>query len=205
MNRILGQADSNRITHSVSQQGTNTDRALDATVFAVTGFGYPKVDGVIPVLTLFIKSSHQEAIGLDHDLRVARLHRENEVVIIVLSGNPGKLERAFNHAERRIAEPVHDPVTKRTVVGPDPHADAALLRFKNERRELLVDTLQLGGVFLIGVFDDGKLLLVRVVAGIHPNFFDPLHRLHGGVGLEVDIRDHRNVCVVPSNAGENIF
>ena len=106
---------------------------------------------------------------------------------VVLSGDMGELQRALNHAERRVAESVHDAVGKRTVVRAD--ADGALeaLAFEHERREFFLDALQLFHVLRVGVFLDGKFFGVGVVAGVHADDFHPLHSFHRGFRLEMDV------------------
>ena len=42
MHRIFGQAHPDGVSHSLGEQGTDSDGALDATVFPVAGFGPPR-------------------------------------------------------------------------------------------------------------------------------------------------------------------
>ena len=112
----------------------------------------------------------------------------------MLAGDPGELERALDHAARRVAVAVHDPVAQRAVIRPDAQRAAELLAEQHERCELLVDPRQLLGILVVRVFLDLKFLLVRVIAGVDPDLLDPLGRFHRRVRLEVDVRDNRDVA-----------
>ena len=112
----------------------------------------------------------------------------------VFPADAGELQRAFHHAQRRIAVAVHDAVAEGTVVGPDTHGTAEAFAFEDERGEALLDARQFGGVGLVGVFLDGELLRVGVVAGIDADLLDPLHRFHRGVRLEMDVGDDGDVA-----------
>src|ERR1039458_5303669 len=97
----------NRVTQPVAQQRANADGALDASVLALARLGDAQVNRVIPVGTFVLQARYEQPIALDHDLRVARLHGELEVMKVMLAGDAGELQRALDHAERRIAEAVH--------------------------------------------------------------------------------------------------
>ena len=68
------------------------------------GFGDAEVNRIIPVRPFLFQPRDEQAIALDHHLRVGRLHRELEVVEVVLARDAGKFQRALHHAERRVAE-----------------------------------------------------------------------------------------------------
>ena len=144
---------------------------------------------IIPIRPLLLEAGHQQPIALNHHLRIARLHRKLEVVIVVLPGDMGKLQRALNHSQGGIAEPVHDPVTQGPVVGPDPHRTAQLLAEFHQRGELFLYPAQLGSVLFVGIFLDGELLRVGIVAWIDSHRFNPKGRLHGCLRLEVNVRN----------------
>ena len=107
-----------------AKQRADADGALDAAVLAVARLGDAEVDRIIPIRAGLIKPRDEQPVGVDHHLRVARLHRENEIVVIELAGDAGELERALDHAERRVAVAVHDAVGERAVVGADAHGDS---------------------------------------------------------------------------------
>ena len=126
MNAVFGERDADGVANAIRQERADADRALDPGVFAFTGFGHAEMNRIIPIRTFFLQARDEQAIGVDHHLRVARLHREDEGVVIQVARDPGELERAFHHPERRIAVAVHDPVGKRAVIRADAHRDAAL-------------------------------------------------------------------------------
>ena len=53
---------------------------------------------------------HEEAVGLNHHLRIRSLHRKDDLLERMAFGDTEKFERALDHAERRVAIPIHDPV-----------------------------------------------------------------------------------------------
>ena len=124
---------------------------------------------------------------------------------VVFAADVGELQRALNHAQRGIAEAVHDAVGERAVIRAD--ADGALepLAFQHERRELFLDTLQFLGVLRVGVFLDGKFLGVGIVAGIDTNDFHPFHRFHRGFGLEMDVGDNRHKTLLFVQFGDDVL
>ena len=124
LRRIFRERNADGVAQAVAQQRADADGALDPAVFAFAGFGDAEVDRIIPVRAEFIQSRDQQAIALDHHLGIARLHREFEIMEIVLAADAGKFQRAFHHAQRRVAVTVHDAVAERAVIGAD--AQAAL-------------------------------------------------------------------------------
>jgi hypothetical protein len=126
VNAVFGERNTNRIPDAIGQKRANPDRTLDSRVFAFAGLSHAEVDWIIPIRSFFVQTRHQQSISVDHYLRVARLHRKNEGVIIEITRDTGKFKRAFHHAERGIAITIHDSVAQRAVIRADPHRDAAL-------------------------------------------------------------------------------
>ena len=160
---------------------------------------------VIPIRSLFAQAGDEQTVGVDHYLRVARLHRENEGVVIQVARDAGEFERAFHHPERRVAVAVHDAVGERTVVSADAHRDAALFRELDQRRETFANALELGGVLRVGVFEDLEFFRVGVVAGIDPHFLDPLRRFHRGLGFEMDVGDDRRLAAAFAQSAHDVL
>ena len=127
MNAIFRQRNANRVANPIGQQRTDPDRALDARIFSFARFGHAEMNWIIPVRPFLIQPGDEQAVGVDHHLRVARLHRENERVIIEIARNPREFERALHHAKGRVTVTIHNAIGKRAVVGADAHSDAALL------------------------------------------------------------------------------
>src|SRR5579862_85475 len=191
---VFGQRDADGVADAVGEQRADADGAFDAGVFTVSGFGYAEVDGVIPVGAFGRQAGGEESVGVDHHLRVARLHREDEGMKIHLARDTGELERALDHAERRVAVAVHDPVAQGAVIGPDADADAALFAKLDQRREPAPYALQFGGVLVVGIFAHQEFLGIGVVAGIDADFLDPQGGFHRRLGLEMDGRDDGDVA-----------
>ena len=112
--------------------------------------------------------------------------------IAVRFGDAHELERALHHPERRVAEAVHDPVGQGAVVRADAQGAPELPAAPDERREGVMEPLQLAVVFGVGVFAGGEFLLVGVVAGIDAHLLDMLDRLHRRGGQKVDVRHQRH-------------
>ena len=108
---------------------------------------------------------------------------------IEIPRDPGKLQCALHHAERRVAEAVHDPVAERAVVGPDAHRHSSLKAELHQRGESLTDPLQLGRILDLTVIADIEFLGIGEVAGIDPHLLHPFDSLKRGIRLEVDIGD----------------
>ena len=75
----------------------------------------------------------------------------------------------------------------------------------HQRSELLLDARQFRGVLLVGVFLDGELLGVGVVAGVDADHFDPPGGFHGGVGLEMDVGHDRDVAAARAQFGHDVL
>ena len=110
VNRVLGERDADGVADAVRQQRADADGALDPAVLAVAGLGHAEVDWIVPVRALRVEPGDEQAIGLDHHLRVGRLHREDEIVIVIFPRQTGEFQRALAHPERRVAVAVHDAV-----------------------------------------------------------------------------------------------
>ncbi len=186
------------------KEGADADGAFDAAILAVAGLCDAEVDGVIPIRAQFVQAGDQEAVGVDHHLRIAGLHREDEGVVIHLAGDAGELEGALDHAERRVAVTVHDAVGEGAVVGADAHGDAALLAKGDQRGKPLADAGKLGEVLLVGILDDLEFFRVGVVAGIDADFLDPARGFQGGLGLEMDVGDDGDLAALGAEAPDDV-
>src|SRR5438874_5054064 len=95
------------------------------------------MDWIIPICSFFTQSRDQQAIGRDHYFWVARLHREDECVIIESACNSGEFERALHHPKRRVAVAIHDAIGERTMVRSDAHRDPTFFAKFHQRRKTL--------------------------------------------------------------------
>jgi hypothetical protein len=126
-------------------------------------------------------------------------------VVAEFAGYACELERAFDHAERRVAEAVHDAVAQAAVVRADPHRDAAILAERHQRGEALADARNFSGVFGVRVFTDIEFFRVGEVAGIDANLVHPLGGLEGGVWLEMNIGNQRHIAASGAERVANGF
>ena len=124
---------------------------------------------------------------------------------VVLAADAGELQRALDHAQRGVAVAVHDAVGERAVVGADAQGALQLLQLQHERGELLLDAAQFGGVGVVGVFLDGKLLGVGVVAGIDAHHLDPVRGFHRGVRLEVNVGHDGHEAAARTQLGDDVL
>ena len=143
--------------------------------------------------TLFVQLGDEQAVGLHHHLRVASLHADDDLVVVLGLADTQKLQRRLHHAQRRIAVAAQDAVGEGAVVGADAHSRAVLLADAHQRRELGPDPLQLGLVGSVGVVDLLELLLVGVVAGVDADLLHDAGGQLGGVRGEVDIGHQRRI------------
>ena len=96
-------------------------------------------------------------------------------------------------------------VAERTVIRADAQRAFQPETLPHEWRELLLDALQFGGILFVRVFLGRKFFRVGVIAGIHAHDLDPLHRFHGGFGLEMDVGHNRHVAVLPAQFRHDVL
>ena len=197
MHRILRQRNPDRIPDPVRQQRPDPDRRLDPPILPIARFGHPEMNRIIPIRPLHLQARHQQAIRLDHHLRIRGLHRKNDLVVVMLPPDPRKLQRALHHPQRRVAVAVHDAVRQRSMIRPDPHGPPQFLAAIHQRHKLRADPLQLLLVIRIAVLPHLELLLVHEVPRIHPHLLHPLRRLHRRIRLEVNVRHQRHLAARP--------
>ena len=124
---------------------------------------------------------------------------------VVPAGDAGKFECAFDHAQRRVAVAIHDPITERAMIRPDANGAIELFALEHERCEFFFNAAQFLVVLLVRVFQDGEVFLVGVVAGVDAHLLDPIGGLHGGGGLEMDIRDEGRVAAFLAQAIDDVL
>ena len=193
VNAILRQTHPDSVSQTVEQQGADADGALDPAVLPIPCLGHAEMQRIVPVRPLLVQRGDQQSVSLDHHLRVGGLHREDKVVEVQLSGDPGELEGAFHHPVGGIPITVHDPVRERAVVRADPQGELALLQDLHQRGEGLLNPGQLLPVLVVGILAHGELLLVGKITRIDADLVDPLSGLHRRIRLEMDVRHDRDI------------
>ena len=66
----------------------------------------------------------EHPVGLHHDLRVAGLHGQHDVVVILIPADVQEFHGAFDHPQRGIPVVAQDAVRQGTMVGADAHGPA---------------------------------------------------------------------------------
>ena len=105
---LLAQRHPDGIAYAIGKQRAYAYGRFDTAVFAVTGFGNAKMQGVVHIFGIhrFYKHSH----GFYHDDGIGCLDRENNIIEIGLAAYPQVFEARLYHAPRRIAVAAHDAV-----------------------------------------------------------------------------------------------
>ena len=132
----LGERDTNRIANTVREQRADTHSTLDSALKTVARLGHSEVDGIGH--TLLLHSLNQQAVGVYHNARIARLHRHHHLIKILATANLQKLHCRANHTLRRIAPLIKDALCKRTVIDTDAQGYAALAALCDECLQLAV-------------------------------------------------------------------
>mmetsp|Transcript_5118 Transcript_5118/g.12110 ORF Transcript_5118/g.12110 Transcript_5118/m.12110 type:complete len:503 (-) Transcript_5118:612-2120(-) len=169
---ILREGNADRVTEAVGQERADADGRLHPPVLALSGLGNAEVEGVVPPEAVLLGG--QEAVGLDHDEGIGRLHGEDEVVVVLGAADVGELEGRLDHAPGGVAVEGQDAAGQRSVVGPDAHAPVQLLALLDEGEHGLDQVLALldvVGLALVHLFFK-VLPAVGEVARIDPDLLD---------------------------------
>jgi hypothetical protein len=78
------------------------------------------------------------------------------------------------------------------MISADPHRPATFLALQNERFKFFLDPEELMLIFGISVVSLLESFLVRIIAGVDPDFLDMFRSDHGGVGSKMDVRNQRD-------------
>ena len=142
------------------------------------------MDGIVHAEGLHLLD--EEACALHHHLHVAGLHRENQLVIVLLAADLGELYGTLGHALGGVAVARHDALAEGTVVGADAHGGAMGLANLYQARHFIADALQFVVVLLVGEMGLAGIA-VGVVAGVDAHLFYYGGSHFGGLGVEVDV------------------
>mmetsp|Transcript_8626 Transcript_8626/g.24210 ORF Transcript_8626/g.24210 Transcript_8626/m.24210 type:complete len:641 (+) Transcript_8626:437-2359(+) len=190
---ILGEGNADRVAEAVGEEGSDADGRLHPAVLTLPGLRDAEVEGVVPVHPVHLGG--EEAVGLDHDEGVGRLHGEDEVVVVLGAADVGELEGRLDHAAGGVAVEGQDAAGQRAVVGTDAHAPVELLALLDEGQHGLDEVLALRdvvGLRLVHLLLE-VLPAVGEVAGVDPDLLDGVGNELGDDGLEVHVGAQRDV------------
>src|SRR5437868_3738149 len=91
------------------------------------------------------------------------------------------------------------------MIGADAHRAPEFFAEQNERCEFLLDSLQLGGVGVVGVFLDCEFFGIGVIARIDADLFDPFGGFEGGFGFEMNVGDDGDEAIAAAKIADNIL
>ena len=172
----FGQRYAHGVAYAVGQQRTYSHGTLYAPLDAVARFGNAEMHGIIHPLRLH--RLDQQPIGMYHDAGVARFHRHNRLVEMLLGADAQKLHRRSHHALRRIAPLVHDMACQRAVIYAYAQCHSALSALGNQ----LLQTAVVG----------------TVIAGVDAHLIDIIGGNHGNLGYEMDVCHYGCRITVPA-------
>mmetsp|Transcript_27883 Transcript_27883/g.81879 ORF Transcript_27883/g.81879 Transcript_27883/m.81879 type:complete len:302 (+) Transcript_27883:1513-2418(+) len=145
------------------------------------------MEGVIPAEAVLL--GRKEAVALDHDEGVRRLHGEDEVVVILRAANVGELDSRLDHTAGGVAVKRQDAGGEGAMVGSDAHRAVERLALFHKGKHRLDEVLPLLHIVVLGLID---LLLevlptVGEVAGVDPDLLDGVGDELGDDWLEVHV------------------
>ena len=96
------------VAQPVRQQGPDAKGRLDASVFAIAGFGHAEVQG--EVHAFFLHHGSQQAHGLHHHHRIGGFDGNDHVCEVLFHTDAQELHARLHHAFRCIAVARHGSV-----------------------------------------------------------------------------------------------
>ena len=91
------------------------------------------------------------------------------------------------------------------MIGADAQCHATLHAELHQREKTLPDPFQFSRVFGIAVITNVELLGICEIAGVDADFFDPLCRLHGGLGFEMYVGNQGHGAVPTVEFRADVF
>ena len=179
--RGLGQRYADRVADAVAEQRPDTYGALDTPLDAAAGLGDAQVDRIVHILGIHRRD--QQPVSGDHDARVARLHRHDDLVESVRLADTQELHGRDDHALRRISPLVEDTFGERPVVDADAQGDAPLAAAGDQ-------LLQLPAIR-------------AVIARVDAHLVDILRGNGGHLGQEVDVGHDGRIEALVAQAADD--
>ena len=183
---LLGERHAYGVAYAVGEQCPYAHGALDASVLALAGLGHSQVQWIVHVLLVHL--AHQQAHRAHHHHGVACLDGDDHIIELLLLAYTQEFHAALDDALGGVAISRHDAVGERAVVDTDAHCGVVCAADVEEGHESLLKSLELGGIFLVGVF----YLLERacgvdIVSGVHPHLLG-IEGCHvGHIGIEMHV------------------
>mmetsp|Transcript_88113 Transcript_88113/g.247794 ORF Transcript_88113/g.247794 Transcript_88113/m.247794 type:complete len:448 (-) Transcript_88113:37-1380(-) len=202
---VLRQRDPHRVAEAVEEQRADAHARLDAPVLAAARLSNAEVQGVVP--TALVHFTRQQAVGLDHDLRVRRLHAEYEIVESVLAADLAELDRRRDHTLGCVAVLEHNSLRHRAMVHADPQCFALILELQDQRHEGLLDRVAgLSHVCVCELADRvERLAAVGKIPWIHADLIHEVGDHHGHLRSEVDVCHDRGRVTLLQKAALDVL
>ena len=178
----FGERDADRVADAVGQQRPDAHGALHPSFESVAGLRHPKMDRVVHPLGLH--RLREQAVGGDHHARVARFHRDHDLIEAEPAAFAQILHRRDHHSLRGVAPPVEDALRERPVVHADADRRAVGAAQLHERRELSA--------------------VVAVVARVDAHLVRVLRRHGRRLRQEVDVGHERRVAPQLAHAAGDV-
>ena len=200
----LTQRHTDGVADTVSQQGTDSHGALDASVLTIAGFGHSQVDR--EVHSLLLHHLHEQAHALHHHHRIAGLYGDHHILEVLLHTDAQELHTALHNTFGRISVAAHDAVAQRTVVHTNANGRMIPTTDIQERNKALLNLADLCCIFLVGI---GQLLessgRIHIITRIDAYLFGIFRSHIGHTGIEMHIGHQRHVTSCGTHSGVDIF
>ena len=131
----------------------------------------------------------KQPVGRHHDQRVARLHGEHEVVVVMLAADVSKLKRTGHHASWCVAIERQDTCRQTAVVRSNSHSGSQLLALQYQGREHVLNvrtlSLKICGILVVDLIK--RLAAIDKISWVDPDLLKGLCYHHRDDWLEMDV------------------
>ena len=133
--RLFSERYADGVADAVFEQRADAQSRLDPSVFGLARFRHAEVQR-IRFQSFLIQPLHQQPVRLHHHLRITRLHRQYNVVILLVFADAQKLQCRLHHPNGRITVATQNAVGQRPVIGADAHSRAVFFADAHQRQKL---------------------------------------------------------------------